>query len=40
MSEENVVKRDGRREIFSFDKILKRLKTLGNDELKFSEKDY
>ena len=36
MSEENVVKRDGRREIFSFDKILKRLKTLGNDELKIN----
>ena len=36
MSEEYVVKRDGRREIFSFDKILKRLKTLGNEELKIN----
>ena len=36
MSEEYVLKRDGRREIVSFDKILKRLKTLGNEELQIN----
>ena len=36
MSEEYVIKRDGRREIFSFDKILKRLKTLGNKQLEIN----
>ena len=33
MTDDNVVKRNGIREVFSFDKILKRVKTLGNNEL-------
>ena len=33
MTDDYVVKRNGTREVFSFDKILKRVKTLGNNEL-------
>ena len=36
MSEDYVLKRNGAKEFFSFDKILKRLKTLGNKELKIN----
>ena len=32
-NEDYVIKRDGKKEIISFDKIFKRIKNLGNDEL-------